>query len=318
MNRPNIIAEIGVNHENDINLAKRMISECKGLAWAVKFQYYKADLLASPFADSYWHENIKQNTYFKQYDLWGIDEYKELSYYTHSLGLQFIVTPFHLEAVDELEPYVDWYKIASSDITNLQLIRKVNSKNKPVSISTGGASEEEILKAKDNLNNPIMLHCILDYPAGNVDLEKIKQEYIKGYSDHAHFNLNILTTAWLLGAEYIEKHYTYDKTLPGNDHYHAMDRYDLLTWNTHIDRVLDLMQPNTNEGVNKLQARRSLFYKKDLLEGHVLTEDDLICLRPGTFIPADRIDSVIGLPLTQEVEKYSPVLSDDLGEIWEN
>jgi sialic acid synthase SpsE len=311
MKPPKIIAEIGVNHNNDINLAKRMIKECQGLAWAVKFQYYKADLLASPFAHSYWKQDIGQNEYFKQYDHFGIEEYKELSDYTHSLGLKFIVTPFHLEAVDELEPYVDWYKIASSDITNLQLIDKIAAKKKPTLLSSGGATEEEIIKAKLHLDCVVM-HCILDYPCVNVELEKIKRWYIQGYSDHSVFNLNVLTSAWLLGAEFIEKHYTYDKTIKGNDHYHAMDRYDLQIWNNHIERIMALMQPNEFEGVNKLQARRSVFYNRDLTEGYELKEEDLICLRPGTFIPADKIYSIIGHKLTQDVEKYSPVLKDDL------
>jgi sialic acid synthase SpsE len=316
MNKPKIICEIGVNHENNMELAKRMISECKDLAWAVKFQYYKADLLASPFAHSYWKQDIGQNEYFHQYDKWGIDEYKELSEFTHSQGLQFIVTPFHLEAVDELEPYVDWYKVASSDITNLQLIDKIATKNKPILISSGGATETEIIRAK-LICDCVMMHCILDYPAGNVHLERIKNWYIQGYSDHSIFNLELLTTAWLLGAEYIEKHYTYDKTLQGNDHYHAMDKYDLVRLNQHFDKILKyITEPNDNEDINKLQARRSLFYKTDLPEGHILKSDDLICLRPGTFIPADQFYKVSGRKLTQDVEKYSPVLTDDLEVIW--
>ena len=337
-NLPYIIAEIGVNHEGSLDKAKELIFLAKeGGADAAKFQTYKAETLASVNSPYYWDltkESTKsQFALFKKYDTFNVDEYQILADYCSKIEIDFLSTPFDLESVDFLDPMMPFFKIASADITNIPLLRKISSKNKPIILSTGASNKEEINLAvktivKNGLEkeNIILLHCILNYPTinKNANLLMIKDlissfpDHQIGYSDHTLPDEQMKTNiaAFLLGATVIEKHFTNNKKLPGNDHYHAMDKYDLKKLIDNLRAFSELMgseikKPLASEEVSRLNARRSIVLKKDLNSGHKLTHDDLICKRPGTGIPASKWDEVLE-------KKINKNLNEDYILSWED
>ena len=163
---PYFIAEIGVNHEGSIKNAKAIIKEAfKNGANAVKFQSYKADRLTSIESPSYWDTNSEstQSQYelFKKYDVLNTEDYFELKKYSDELGVEFLTTPFDDSFVDELDEILEFYKVASADLTNYLLLKKIASKNKPIIISTK-KEIDSTLKFLSGFNVPIILnHCIL-------------------------------------------------------------------------------------------------------------------------------------------------------------
>lgn len=314
-----LIAEIGVNHAGSITKAKEMILACKESgAHAAKFQSYKAEKIAAKDSPSYWdlteESTTSQFKLFKKYDTFNNQDYIELSRYCNEVGIDFMSTPFDLEAVDFLNDLVNIFKIASADITNYPLLRKVASKNKPIILSTGCSTIEEIQAAVNELNQNgaseiVLLHCILNYPTQNTNanlgmISGLKKQFPDlhiGYSDHTHpcKNMSVLCNSYLLGARVIEKHFTFDKSLPGNDHYHSMDKVDVVNF---IDKVKEIdiiigreeKEPLESEKLSILNARRSLYASKDISEGEVFSNDNIICLRPGMGISPSKIDSILG------------------------
>ena len=155
---PYIIAEIGVNHEGDLSLAKKLIKQAAiAGAHAAKFQTYKAETLASKNSPAYWDKSKEktnsQYALFKKYDGFDHKEYKELANYCSKCNIDFLSTPFDLEAVDLLGDLVPVFKIASADITNIPLIRKCAKYKKPIIMSTGASSLEEISNAVNEIYN---------------------------------------------------------------------------------------------------------------------------------------------------------------------
>lgn len=334
--RPFVIAEAGVNYydiakkENiePIEAAKLMIKEAASAgADAIKFQTYKAEKLASKYSPAYW-DTTKENTksqyeLFKKYDKFGKKEYKELSEYAKSQNIVFMSTPFDEEAVDFLDELMPVFKISSSDITNIPFIRKIARKEKPLFLSTGASTIEEIKDAvnaieKEGNRDIVIMHCILEYPTKYEDanlrmIEHIKRvfpDYLVGYSDHTlpDPNMLVLTTAVLLGAKVIEKHFTLDKSLKGNDHYHSMDPQDLRKFIANIDlleRILgkNKKEPLPTESQSRKYARRSIVAKVDIPKGTVITEDMLDVKRPGTGIEAKYINLVVGRKAKKDIKK---------------
>ena len=249
-----LIAEIGVNYYDiatklNISLmeaAKFMVLSAKNAGiHAVKFQTYKAGTLAAKKSPSYWDTSEEPTTsqyeLFQKFDHFGEAEYKELHDFCEQIGIEFCSTPFDLESADYLNPLMNVYKISSSDLSNLPFIEYMAKKNKPIILSIGASNENEICKAVDTIekyndNKITLLHCVLEYPTPyeHANLAKIRtlkekfpQCYI-GYSDHTKpdASSDVIKTAYLLGAQVVEKHFTLDKKLIGNDHYHAMDPHD--------------------------------------------------------------------------------------------
>jgi sialic acid synthase SpsE len=317
--KPYLIAEIGVNHEGDLDRAKMMIKEVKDAGGdSVKFQAYKAETLASRYSPAYW-DTSKEKTksqldLFKKYDTFKQEDYEELANYSKKLKIDFLVTPFDQNSVDFLYPLVPAYKIASADITNKPLLEYIATKGKPVLLSTGAASVSEIWRAvewiKKSGNYQIaLLHCVLNYPTldENANLgmikymKKIFPDHVIGYSDHTlPDRLNdILLTAWHMGAMIIEKHYTWNKQLQGNDHYHSMDFNDLIGLKEEIDYNREILGKFEklyleSEEKSRKYARRSLVAKKFIPKGKVIENKDITCKRPGTGIPPWMIEKIIG------------------------
>lgn len=324
--RPYIIAEAGVNHEGSMEIARRLIDEAaEGGADAIKFQTYKAETLASKDSPAYWDTSQEptksQFELFSKHDKFWKAEMVALKKHCDSVGIEFLSTPFDIESADFLNDLMDVYKISSSDLTNKPFIEHVCSKNKPIILSTGASTLWEIQEAvswiQANGNKLALLHCVLNYPTPDknanlgriLGLKKSFPEFLIGYSDHTlPGDMHNCEVAALLGSVIIEKHFTHDKTLPGNDHYHAMDKNDLILMNNRFDKMLELVGNTTVETYSYEQksrdnARRSLVARRKIPKGHVITHKDLTFKRPAYGISPSKIDSLIGLKAIRELEE---------------
>jgi len=327
------IAEIGVNHEGSMKVAKEMISQIADAgAHAAKFQTYKASTLAAKNSPAYWDlkkESTKtQYELFKKFDSFGKEQYFELSEYCAEKKVDFISTPFDLDCLDWLIPIMPVIKIASADLTNYLLLEKVADSGKDLIISVGASTDYEIEQmlnfiSKFNVPNICLLHCMLLYPTpvqnahiSRVSDLKAKFEDAKikiGYSDHVapiEANNDQLIAAFSLGATTIEKHFTNNKNKIGNDHYHALDFADLSDVIKRLNKTNKLLGHGVREEtLVSLQssaiknARRSLFYKENLKAGSVLTKEDLIAKRPGFGIGAHLYENFIGKTLLTNVSQ---------------
>ncbi len=316
---PYIIAEIGVNHGGSLEKARELIRIAReGGADAVKFQTYKAETLASRNSPAYWDRSkeptASQYELFKKYDALNSKDYEKLAQYCADLKIDFLSTPFDLQAVDNLAPLMPCIKIASADITNIPLLRKVAATGKPVILSTGASTLAEIERAVNELERfgctaLALLHCILNYPTeyphANLNMiEGLRQafpDYIIGYSDHTLPDpaMVILTASYLKGARIIEKHFTHDKSLPGNDHYHAMDIDDLKQFRKNIITLraaegLTEKAPLPSEAPARENARRSIVLARSVAKGETLCAGAMVCKRPAAGISPIHWDDVVG------------------------
>ena len=338
--RPYVIAEIGVNHEGSVDLAKRLIDLAKhGGADAAKFQSYKADTLASKYSPAYWDTSKEpiesQYQLFQKYDSFGAAEFVALADHCRETGIDFVSTPFDDAAIEFLDPLVAYFKVASADLTNVPFLRKVGAKGKPVLLSTGASTREEVHGAVEELTRAgacdvVLLHCVLNYPTecSNAHLRMIRglqrayPSCVIGYSDHTlpDHNMTALVAAYLLGAVVIEKHFTNDKALPGNDHYHAMDSGDLARFVTLAHGVHTLLgsaddkMPIESEENARRYARRSIVLARNVPAGHRLETEDLTCKRPGTGVSPLYWDEVLGRTVTRGLQVDELLQWSDLSD----
>ena len=281
LHRPYIIAEAGVNHEGSMDIARRLIDEAKeGGADAIKFQTYKADTLASKDSPSYWDTTKEptrsQHELFSKHDKFWKTEMVALHEYCNKVGIEFLSTPFDMESAEFLNELMPIFKISSSDITNKPFIEQICSYGKPIILSTGASHLWEIQEAVEwisRFGNPLaLLHCVLNYPTPDenanlgmiLGLKKAFPGNIIGYSDHTlPGDMSNCETATLLGSCIIEKHFTHDKALRGNDHYHAMDKEDLKVFKRRIDKLFTLLgdfkvNALEDEAISRRNARRKI------------------------------------------------------------
>lgn len=343
MRLPYIIAEIGVNYYDIARLyeitpleaALLMVDNAhKSGANAAKFQTYKAEKIASRNSPSYWDTSKESTTnqfdLFSKYDKFNEEDYIKIANHCNKIGIDFLSTPFDLDSVDFLDHLVKLHKISSSDITNYPLLKKVAKTGKKILLSTGASTIQEVGKAVEVIklqgnSNIVLLHCILNYPTDNKNahlrmIEDLKQfGYEVGYSDHTlpDSGMIILTTSVMLGATYIEKHFTLDKSIPGNDHYHAMDPSDLQTFIQNLKVIEEVLGSSTKnflptEEISRQNARRGIYTSRNLLPGEVVTEKDIICKRPALGIPANEYDLVIGKTLNQKINEDQPIFWKNL------
>lgn len=338
--RPYIIAEAGVNHEGSMETAKHLIDLAKeGGADAIKFQTYKAETLASKISPAYWDTSEEktdtQFELFSKHDKFWKDEMLKLKEYCDVVGIEFMSTPFDIESATFLNEMMDVFKISSSDITNKPFIKYISSLGKPIILSTGASHLHEIYEAlswiKEKNNPTALLHCVLNYPTAdkNANLGMIKglkesfPNNIIGYSDHTlPKDLETLKAATLLGSMIIEKHFTHDKNLPGNDHYHSMDVSDLKKFLKIIDDLEILIgtfdvQASENEIPAIKNARRSLVASMDIKKGQILTEDMLTFKRPASGVSPKYIDKIIGMTATKEIPEDTTIKWDMLEDSFE-
>ena len=316
-NNPYIIAEAGVNHEGSMEIAKRLIDEAaEGGAQAIKFQTYKADTIASKHSPYYWdlskEPTKSQHELFKKFDKFWKKEYEQLAKYCEAAKIEFLSTPFDVSSAKFLNDLMPVFKISSSDITNLPFIEYMCDFKKPIILSTGASYLWEVQEAVDLIeskgNGLCLMHCILNYPTKNknANISTIKEiakkfpDCVAGYSDHTlPENMDTCLFAWLLGAKVIEKHFTHDKTLKGNDHYHAMDKKDLmLFWKKVKHAKLLLGQEKItslpSEEPARKNARRSLVATCNISAGTIINHNHLTWKRPAHGISPKEINNVIG------------------------
>lgn len=317
LHHPYIIAEAGVNHEGSMEIAKRLIDEAKeGGADAIKFQTYKAHTIASKDSPAYWdttkEPTLSQYELFTKHDKFWKEEMYALKEYCDQIGIEFLSTPFDIESATFLNEIMDVFKISSSDITNKPFIEYMCDFGKPIILSTGASHLYEIQEAVswiERKGNPLaLLHCVLNYPTPDhnanlgmiLGLKKAFSDKLIGYSDHTlPKDMKVCEMATMLGAVIIEKHFTHDKLLPGNDHYHAMDKEDLKIFKKNLMASFDILgsfkvTALQDESPARLNARRSLVARRDIKKGDIIAKEDLTFKRPAHGISPKFINDVIG------------------------
>jgi len=333
-NKPTIIAEVGVNHECDLKRAYRLISDAKSSGVeAVKFQTYKADQLAIKKSPAYWdlkkERTPTQRLLFKKYDKFGDVEFKNLYFNCKKKNIVFLSTLFSVELINRLSIFLPILKVASADITNVPLLRAIGAQKKPVLLSTGASSLDEVKFALKTLDLPekqvCIMHCVLNYPTKNENanlyfistLKKKFPKHIIGYSDHVmpDKNLTSIEVAWNLGAQIIEKHFTFDKTKKGNDHYHSADKNDFLNFFDRMKKIYQLkgsFYKNLKKEKNSIKfARRSIVAKKDIKIGERFSAINLTTKRPGIYLTANNWDKIIKKKSKRNIKADTPIKIKD-------
>lgn len=329
-----------MNHEGSLSKAFEMIdAAAESGAPMIKFQSYKADRLAQRNSPSYWDTRKEtcrsQFELFQRYDALDIEDYEAMADRCRHKGILFCTTAFDGTFLNALGPLMPVLKIASADITNVPLVRLVGEQGRPVLLSTGASSVSEIdfaVRTLETAGAPevVIMHCILEYPthAHHANLRSISYlanvfpDYTIGWSDHLPFQFGgqSLITAWQLGADVIEKHFSLDKTKPGNDHYHAMDPDDVRAFYQQCRYTGELLGNFRKEVFpwerqSEKQARRSLVATRDLRAGEVLSADMMIPKRPGNGISPKHYDLILGRTLQQDVASDAAIAWEDiLGE----
>ncbi|MGD9497166.1 MAG: N-acetylneuraminate synthase family protein [Armatimonadota bacterium] len=332
-----IIAEAGVNHQCDLDMALRMIDEAAAAgADAIKFQTYCADTLTTRWAPRYWQHPEPSGTQYAIYknsDDFVRADYERLFAHAREVGIEWLTTPFDLEAVQWLADMgVAAYKIASADLTNWPLIRSAAEKGVPMIISSGGATLEEMRAAvqqiRDTGNGQIaLLHCILAYPTPveAMNLRRIPRlaaefpDLVIGLSCHSIPDecISVPTAAVALGAKVVEHHFTLDVSLEGDDHYLSVDP-PMLGRMVRSIRTVEAALGEAEmcvlpcEEPARRYARRSIVAARDLPTGTVLQRDHLIMKRPGTGVSPTMLEAMLGRTMIRDVAEDQLVTWDDV------
>lgn len=342
MSKVVIIAEAGVNHNGDIQVAKKLIDAAveAGVDY-VKFQTFNADSLVSKSAKKAEYQTVNINdgddsqyTMLKKLEL-SHENHLELMAYCSERNIQFFSTAFDVEGVKYLNDLgLSFFKIPSGEITNYPYLKAVALCGKPVVMSTGMCTQDEVRDALEVLVNfglkkeqISILHCNTEYPTPMKDVNLKAMLAIQktfgvevGYSDHT-LGIEVPIAAVALGATIIEKHFTLDRTLPGPDHVASLEPNELKAMVTAI-RNIELAlsgdgekKPSDSETKNIVIARKSIHINKNLLKGHTITDDDIISLRPGDGISPMEWENIIGKKLNANKNEFDKlVLSDFICE----
>ena len=311
-----LVAEIGFNHNGDVELAKRMIeSAVENGADAVKLQTFVASEMISNtlMADDPDHpgNEIPFYEFFKRYEL-SRDDYKTLITHAQTLNVPLFSTPFDDASLDMLvELGVPALKIASPDLTYTPFLEKVAETGLPVVLSTGMGSDKEIgeaLQALRKAKSVVLLHCVSNYPSRYEEMNlaclaglRQRFELPVGLSDHTLDNMSAVVAA-SLGAVMIEKHFTLDRKMPGVDQSISMQPEDLRKLKSDILNITKILGKEKKEVQEseipvKQSARRSLVARVDIPAGTPLESAMLVCKRPGTGISPTELDGVLGKSL---------------------
>jgi N-acetylneuraminate synthase len=333
---PYLIAEIGANHNGDMDLAKKMIDAAKICGCdAVKFQSWTPDSLISKeeyernqkYDDSPKKHFGSLREMVERYYL-RPSQHMELKKYCDTSNIEFFSSAFSPEEVDLLEEIgVSFFKIASMDINNLELLRYVAGKQKPILMSTGMATLAEIDNAVgviESVGNRkiILLHCVSIYPPDYEDIHlnniaMLRQAfgYPIGFSDHT-IGISIPLAAVALGSCVIEKHFTLDKDMPGWDHEVSANPEEMkgiVEGARNISKALGSFRRTVSqaEEEKKMKFRRSIVASAHIKKGQEITFKDLTFKRPGTGIPPDRTDYVVGRKLKKDKRNDELIMWDD-------
>jgi N-acetylneuraminate synthase/N,N'-diacetyllegionaminate synthase len=336
-----IIAEAGVNHNGDLRKAIELIDVAsKAEVDIVKFQTFKADKIVSREAKKakYQSDNIggsddSQYNMLKSLEL-SEDDHFTLMQECEKRGIQFLSTAFDVDGIDFLDNLEQpFFKSPSGEITNYPYLKRLAEKGKPVILSTGMATLQEVKEALEVLiefglskNKITVLHCNTEYPTPMEDVNLKAMNTIAdelgvkvGYSDHT-LGIEIPIAAVARGAKIIEKHFTLDRDLPGPDHRASLEPEELKKMVEKIRNVEKALsgsgvkKPSKSEQKNLDVVRKSLHLNKIVKKGSRLTEEDVIPLRPGNGISPMKIDEVIGRKINKDFKKNDQLGWEDLYE----
>ena len=321
-----VIAEAGVNHNGSLELAKKLVDAAKDAgADCVKFQTFVSKNIVSKNAVKAEYQKQQTEPEESQQDMLkklelSFDEFVELNEYCKSKSIEFMSTAFDFDSIDFLDSLeMGTWKIPSGDITNLPYLIKIAKLNKPVILSTGMSTLEDIRSAikalKENgVEELTVLHCTTEYPTPFEDvnlraMNTIKEEFgVKvGYSDHTK-GIEVPIAAVALGATVIEKHFTLDRNMEGPDHKASLEPNELKAMVDsirHIELALGngMKQPAESEKKNMAVARKSIIAGKDIKAGEIFTESNLTVKRPGNGISPMRWFDVIGKHALRDFEE---------------
>jgi len=322
-----IIAEAGVNHNGDMQLARQLIDVAADAgADMVKFQTFNANRLATKQAPKANYQNKttdqseSQHAMLKKLEL-TLDMHKELIAYCKERNIEFFSTGFDTQSLDLLVSLgIEQFKIPSGEITNLPYLRHIGVMGRPLILSTGMATLGEIEDAIDVLekagtdrSNITVLHCNTEYPTPMEDVNLLAMCSIRdafgvqvGYSDHTA-GIEVPVAAVALGATVIEKHITLDKTMPGPDHKASLepDEFEVMVSAIrNIEQALGdgTKRPSLSESKNKVVARKSIIAETAIRSGEVFTTDNLSIKRPGSGISPMRWDELMGKKASRDYQ----------------
>ncbi len=312
-----VIAEAGVNHNGSLELAKKLVDTAKDSgADCVKFQTFISKNIVSKNAVKADYQKKQTKTEESQQDMLkklelSFDDFVELNQYCSEKNIEFLSTAFDFDSIDFLNSLgISRWKIPSGEITNLPYLIKIAQLNKPVILSTGMSTMNDIKKAifalKENGSGEItVLHCTTEYPTpfNEVNLKamlSINKEFgVKvGYSDHTR-GIEVPIAAVALGATVIEKHFTLNRNMEGPDHRASLEPGELKAMVDSIRNIESALgdgikQPTESEKKNMIVARKSIIAKRDIKKGETLTEDNLTVKRPGDGISPMEWFDVLG------------------------
>jgi N,N'-diacetyllegionaminate synthase len=326
-----IIAEIGINHEGNINLACDLIKKAKkGGADAVKFQFFEAKTMA--FKNSEKTKDQKKRTHKKEslYEMWkrmelSLKDLVRLKKEAKKNKLDFICSVFDINSLQIAKKIgLDSYKVASSDLTDVILLKELSKEKKPIILSTGMASLFEIEKALQILKNRdvYLLHCVSMYPVPEryinlkrmLSLKKLTKKI--GFSDHTDNNLSSIQ-AISMGAKIIEKHFTYNKKKKGADHSISAETNDLKLISDYAKHYLTRLgngkiEPSNKEKLMRNFFRKSFYYNSDLEKDSIIEEKNISLRRPYKGLEANKFKQIINKRLKSKVKLNQPVKYSDL------
>lgn len=321
-----IIAEAGVNHNGSLDLGLRLVDAAKASgADAVKFQTFRADLIATPLAQKASYQQRTTSSAESQFEMLRRLEldaaaHQRLIDHCRQNGIQFLSSPFDMQSADLLASLgVPLFKVPSGEITNLPFLEHLARKGRPLILSTGMSTLGEVEEAVHVLQSAgadqvTLLHCVTEYPAPYAEVNLRAMLTLKsafglpvGYSDHTP-GAEIAIAAAALGAEVIEKHLTLDRSLPGPDHSASLEPNELrqmVAAIRHVEAALGtgIKAPAPCELPNLLVARKSVVAARSLPVGHQMKAGDLDIKRPGNGLAPKFLPALIGRTLRSPVEK---------------
>lgn len=325
MSKVFIIAEAGVNHNGDIEIARKLVDEAViAGADAVKFQTFKAENLVCKNAKKADYQMETTDNTESQYDMLKKLEltpemHSELIDYCKEKGILFLSTPFDINSLHYLvECGIEIIKIPSGEITNYPYLREVGRTGKSVILSSGMSRLDEVEEAINVLREYgsgkiTVLHCNTEYPTPYEDVNLKAMQTIKdklgvdvGYSDHTP-GIEVAVAATALGASVIEKHFTLDKNMEGPDHKASLEPQELCEMVQQIRNITASLGngekvPSVSEQKNVDIVRKSIVAKTDIKQGDIFTEDNLTTKRPGNGISPMRWNEIIGQKAVRDFE----------------
>ena len=326
-----VIAEVGSVHDGSFGNAQRLIEEvAKAGAWGVKFQHHIADAESTSYAPNPAYFKLEsRRDYFNRI---GFDreQWKELYDHAKSLSLEFIVSPFSIKSLSELQATgIDIVKIASGEVTNTDLLREVKKSRLKTIISSGMSSIEELERASKILKGSLicMMQCTSEYPCKpeNVGLNNIRKlseisGSKPGFSDHTIGSVaSILAVG--KGAEYIEKHVTFSTKMYGSDARHSMEleEFENFVKDLQIAQKMEYSKQDKNASAKTLQSmkdtfEKSLVYAREMEIGSIIEKSDLALKKPGNGLPSEHMEDVIGRRLKRVVKYDEQVQMKDFNE----